>query len=312
LAGIPAERPPGFYRPLLPFFREELADYAHAKGIRFLRDPTNLDLGYSRNFLRHRILPQLRDGPIPSAREALLRLGRLAREEEEAWESLLPGLLQGVLLEEEAGIFIVRSGLLAYHPAVRSRLLREVFRRSGIELDEAGTRGAVEFTTSGESGRSLTLPGGMRLTREFDRFRLLRAGGRGEAGSLIIREAAPGSGNFTLQGTRFRVAWGFVRPSDLPVWLEIPRSGVDFPLELRGWEPGDRVSLSYGTKKLKKLLAEKRVPLEDRGRTPVLVDAGGRVLWVPGVASSTLIRKPDEGEAFFLGIGNGDESGSLH
>ena len=38
-----------------------------------------------------------------------------------------------------------------------------------------------------------------------------------------------------------------------------------------------------GTRKLKKILLEARVPARRRDQVPVLVDAGGRVLWVPGV-----------------------------
>jgi tRNA(Ile)-lysidine synthase len=44
--------------------------------------------------------------------------------------------------------------------------------------------------------------------------------------------------------------------------------------------------MSYGSKKLKKLFAEARVPLGERSRRPVLVDGRGLVLWVPGVARS--------------------------
>jgi tRNA(Ile)-lysidine synthetase-like protein len=44
--------------------------------------------------------------------------------------------------------------------------------------------------------------------------------------------------------------------------------------------------LEYGTKKVKKLLLEARVSARERGRTPLLVDADGAVLWVVGVRRS--------------------------
>jgi tRNA(Ile)-lysidine synthase len=71
---------------------------------------------------------------------------------------------------------------------------------------------------------------------------------------------------------------------------------------LRGWIPGDRIRLGYGTKKLKKLLAEARVPEGRRKELPVLCDARGRVLWVAGVATSVLARSPVGEPSFFLGI----------
>lgn len=68
---------------------------------------------------------------------------------------------------------------------------------------------------------------------------------------------------------------------------------------------GDRIKLAHGTKKLKKLFLEARVPVRERSRIPVLSDREGRVLWVGGLASSRLLQAtpPD----FFLGIRNVDE-----
>jgi len=64
----------------------------------------------------------------------------------------------------------------------------------------------------------------------------------------------------------------------------VERAG--FPLTLRAWAPGDRVRTRAGRRPLKKLFGEARVPLRERRRLPVLADAAGAVLWVPGVASA--------------------------
>ena len=61
---------------------------------------------------------------------------------------------------------------------------------------------------------------------------------------------------------------------------------VSWPLELRSWLPGDRIRLRSGSRKLKSLFGDRRIPLSERGGVPVLADAKGRVLWVRGVAKS--------------------------
>lgn len=306
LAGIPETRDPGVYRPLLPFSRSQLSDYALDQGVPFLQDRTNSNLAYPRNFLRHRILPQLREGPAPGVGESLIRLARLARENEDGWRSLYPHLLDGVLVEENGDIFIVRSGLLAYHPAVQSRLLREIFARSGIELDEAGTRAAVEFTRTGASGGGLSLPAGFRLVREFDGFRLEGTRPPVESERLVIPGPESGSGEVSVGGVRFQVEWGPDEPHGCDATCGMQTLGLDFPLVMRGWEPGDRIQLPYGTKKLKKLFAEARIPMGQRSLTPVLYDSGGRALWVVGVAVSTLVQGQKGPGTFFFGIRNVD------
>jgi tRNA(Ile)-lysidine synthase len=232
----------------------------------------------------------------------------LARENEDAWESLFPRLLDGVLAEEDGAVFIVRSALRAYHPAVQTRLLREILRRSGIELDEAGTRAVVEFTRNSASGRSLSLPGSVRLTRDFDRFRLGEMERLGEEEHLVLSDPSVGSREITIGGRCFLAVWGPEKPEECQATVEIPLSGLEFPLMVRGWEPGDRIHLSYGTKKLKKLFAEARIPVDQRGRTPVLQDGEGRVLWVAGLASSTFVQLRKGSGTLFIGIRNVDKS----
>jgi tRNA(Ile)-lysidine synthase len=80
---------------------------------------------------------------------------------------------------------------------------------------------------------------------------------------------------------------------------------LDFPLVLRGWEPGDRIQLPYGTKKLKKLFSEARVPVGERSRIPVLADRKGRVLWILGLACSSSLVTSEEG-TFLIGIRHAD------
>jgi tRNA(Ile)-lysidine synthase len=286
LRGVPEIGAGGVLRPLLPFRREELGEYAGQRRVPFLADPSNLDLRHARNVIRHEILPRAEKGVAAGARHSLLRLARLARTEEMAWRSLYPTLLEGVLATAGPGeIALARPAFLSYHPAVRARLLREVARRAGVTLDEPGTRTALEFTSSGASGRRIFLAGGLVLSREFDRLVLSR--GPAPRGSEVLRLTEPeGSGAFALNGRRWQAEWSCSGPTSGHWTQSFALDGLVVPLELRGWTQGDRIRMSYGSKKLKKLFAEARVPLGERSRRPVLVDGRGLVLWVPGVARS--------------------------
>ena len=59
---------------------------------------------------------------------------------------------------------------------------------------------------------------------------------------------------------------------------------------------------SYGSKKLKKIFGEKRVGLEERSRAPVVVDGKERVLWIPGVARSSLLLPDAEDDVLMLSV----------
>ncbi|MFW6193725.1 MAG: tRNA lysidine(34) synthetase TilS, partial [Gemmatimonadota bacterium] len=66
--------------------------------------------------------------------------------------------------------------------------------------------------------------------------------------------------------------------------IGVPVDREAFPLTVRGWRDGDRIRTPAGTRKLKRLFNDRRVPLSRRPRIPTLVTASGRTLWVAGLA----------------------------
>jgi tRNA(Ile)-lysidine synthase len=307
LQGIRARRRPALWRPLLPFTRAELTDYARSVGLAWRDDPTNEaqaeGAAPARSVIRTRILPEMEARVAPGASGALAALARRARENEAAWKSVLPGLLDGLDVRREGPLIsLSRAAFVTHHPGVRARLLRELSARLGAHPGEAGTRAAVEFTSCGSSGSAVPLGGGLELRIELGRLVLQGRGVPTGGEPLVIPGSQAGRGDVVVGGCRYRVGWG-PRPEDL-TWSEaFDVADLRFPLSVRGWTPGDRARMAYGTKKLKKLFLEARVPAAERRRRPVLVDCEGAVLWVPGVARSTAAPARGSGELLHIGMG---------
>ena len=63
------------------------------------------------------------------------------------------------------------------------------------------------------------------------------------------------------------------------------------PLAVRPVAPGDRIGVpGVGTRKLQDVLVDAKVPREQRGLVPVVADADGAVVWVPGLVRSGTAR----------------------
>ena len=301
LSGMASFREPGLWRPLLPFWKKELVEYADSVRLGWREDPSNLESAFARNVIRNRIIPEVESSVAPGARRSLVRLAEQARDDVEAWRYLMPRLLETLDLERGDDALSVDHERLRRLPTpLRGRVLRWLSERLGARLDTVGTRSAAEFTGSGQSGRRLDLASGLVLRRELDRIVLVREPlGRdtpvGETAvcetegepdrPLRIPGARAGSGSVTLGGRTFTVRWG---GSELSVSARdsVAVTAPHFPLTVRAREAGDRIQLPYGSKKVKKLLLEARIPESLRERLPVFVDARGRVLWIPGVATA--------------------------
>lgn len=287
LAGIQARTPGGVVRPLLGFWREELVAYAERRGLEWREDPTNLDVGFARNRIRHRILPEIEAAIAPGARRNLVALAQLATEAEAALGRLAHEARSELMRREGADLLLARDRLQAYDRAVASRVLRGALREMGSAPGRAGTRAALQFITDAPSGREMCLPGGVRISIEFEEARI--SAPTCTPPDEAVEIAGPG----TMPNRRLRIGGAGYRVEVHEVpdvvtgddgWsVSIDPARTVFPLQLRGWRPGDRAITEGGTKSLKKLFLEARIPRSRRRRLPVLVDAEGRVLWVAGV-----------------------------
>jgi tRNA(Ile)-lysidine synthase len=292
LRGIPARTASRLLRPLLPFWREEIGGFARERGLRWREDPTNETLGPARNRIRRAILPEIERNVAPRARRSLVRLAALARENEEGWHAVVARVAADVAIQEGNAYIIDRAALREHGPVIGARVVRELLRPLEVVPDRLGTRSALQFITDAPSGRELKLPRGVRIRTEFGQARIERVTIGPPDDSLIIN--APGTdsgftGELSLGGRRYRVIV-HRRPlgsEDAPPdgWrIRLPSARDRFPLLLRGRQAGDRIRTFGGTKSLKKLMIEHRVPRSERARVPVLVDSAGVTLWAAGVA----------------------------
>ncbi|HEX8271411.1 MAG TPA: tRNA lysidine(34) synthetase TilS [Longimicrobiaceae bacterium] len=304
LAGI-APRSGGLVRPLLPFWRRELRACAREAGLRWREDPSNRGGDPVRNRIRHRLLPWAEREVAPGARRNLVRLAELARADERAWKARLEAAERDAARREGDALVLARGHFAAYDSATATRLLRKLLRQFGVVLDRTGTRLALQFITGAPSGREIRVAGGLRLAAEFDRVRVERAGAEagGDAPLTVPAEPGSGAGEAVVGGRRFRVEWT-AGPAGAPPGGERAAafSRAELPLVVRGWRPGDRIRTPGGTKTLKKLFAERRVPRSARSRVAVVADAAGRVLWVVGVQRSRGPGSPPGEPAIFLSI----------
>jgi len=181
-------------------------------------------------------------------------------------------------------LILVRERFAGYDSAVAARLLRALLRRLGVVPDRDGTRSALRFIGTAPSGRELRLAGGIRIRTEFGEARIERDPGPVPPDAPLVLNPGSGEGVARIGGRERRVAW---RPAGEPTSANAESFAVgegEWPLLVRGWLPGDRVRTQAGTRTLKRLFNDRRVPRGARARVPVLANARGRVMWVAGVA----------------------------
>lgn len=127
--------PPGLLlRPLLEFSRQDLQTYADAHGLAWIEDPSNRDLSFDRNFIRHRVMPLLVER-WPAATETLSRSAKHCAEARETLAALAQDLLKAALNPDRNTLSVQR--LKSYSDADRRLVLREWLKGEGFRMPPA-------------------------------------------------------------------------------------------------------------------------------------------------------------------------------
>ena len=284
LAGIGRRARGGLVRPLLPFSRRELLEYATARNLPVHDDPANRDPRHLRSWVRATLLPLLSERLGSALRGDLLALGRHAASDRAAWDRVLDLTPELGLVVEGESFAVARKSVARYDNALSVALLRAAARRAGLVLGPTRARRLVALAR-GQSGRRLPLGDGWTAEVAFDQLRVSRQrkGTSEHAPAAVRPDGESGSARFG----EFEISWS---PAAAPERIE--RTAWTTWVEGTGWQvrppqPGDAVAPigGVGHRPLRRLLMEARVPRGERARYPV-VSRGKTILWVPGICRS--------------------------
>ena len=266
LGGIPPMRGK-FLRPMLAVTHQQALDYLASQGIPHREDRSNADPAFLRNRLRTQVTPMLvRENPQLLGN--ILTMTDRLRED----EALLTRLAREALDGARAGNGWSCSALRALPPPLLHRaailLLSALPDRTAKHVEAL-----CKLICSDHPSAQLSLPGGHAARREYDLL-LMEA-----SDAARIPWTALDLAGETRIGACSIVCSRTLEP--LPGALLLP----DCPaLFVRSRLPGDRIPCSGGSRLLKKLLIDRKVPALKRDAVPVLCTMDGpvAVLGVPG------------------------------
>ncbi|SNS93357.1 tRNA(Ile)-lysidine synthase [Granulicella rosea] len=182
-------------RPLLGLRRDDLRTYLKSKEQPWREDSSNADEAFTRNRIRHTVLPLLRE-ENPGLDQTLANMAEIARDEEARWQVELARLLPQVVLPGkpvrgggrsnstapgEAAVAIELERLRAMDPALRRRVIRAAARQIGarISFEETGRILALggfqaDPTVPSKPGAILKLANGVVAERSAREIRMAR------------------------------------------------------------------------------------------------------------------------------------------
>nr|WP_126429257.1 tRNA lysidine(34) synthetase TilS [Brevibacillus marinus] len=299
LAGMPVRRwlvpeKVEIVRPLLGVFREELERYCKQAGLEPRLDRSNLSRKYKRNKLRLDVLPLLAE-INPRYREHLLRLAALAKDDERYLHRLsLDRLEQLVISRQEQHIVVDGNKFQSCDLALQRRLIPLIlsYLSRQTEWSSQHVEAVLRVICGEHPSASVHLPDNLVVKRMYQYIHFVKdRHNEQRAVDYCYPLAVPGRTWVDECGAWFTAEWR----TGTPDWQALSAFDAVFAADevadqtlwVRNRRNGDRIALLglSGTKKLKELLIDLKVPKDWRDRLP-LVAAGDRILWVPGIRRS--------------------------
>ena len=262
-------------RPMVKVAKTDLLAYVLEKNLKFREDETNLDTGFSRNYIRSRIIPVIEE-KFPTAQRGVERFSSLARGDDQYLYSLA----------EKTAVIARGEGKIpcdAPYP-IFSRCAVLIFKALGAtkDFDNSHIDGLFALTAN-QTGKRVSLLKGLYGVREHD-FIVIRRQAEKKAEGC---EFSLGAFDFKMGLVEFSLSSEFA-PKKGELYFDL--DAVPAGAVIRNLAVGDKFTKFDGkTVSLKKFLTDKKLPASQKA-VQMVVAKDDKIYIIPGVEISATVK----------------------
>lgn len=285
-------------RPMLQIFRSAIEHYLQTvASITPRYDTSNELMDYTRNRVRHRLLPEL-ETYNPQVKKALLKLSEIAQAEEAIWIGLTERAMKAIIIKEQQDEYWIDVKKFLDLPVALQRrtvkLILDCLVRDGRNEIALETIERIRDVFQHQHPTyECHIAGGVVVRKEYDQVQLTRMHTHrlGKQKPTIVRLNIPGETELPAYHGKIEA---FIKDKKK---ISLKQNNHDVaifdakwltqPIFVRPRQAGDRMTCFglNGSKKIKELMIEAKIPRSQRDQYPIVV-MDDRIIWVPGIRRS--------------------------
>lgn len=302
LCSIPPVRG-NIIRPLISLTREEIENFLQSLNQDFVTDSTNLTDDYTRNKIRSQIVPVLKN-INPQAEKAAVNLAFRLREEEDFLETNAKMELERAKTKDGFKVWVFNNT----HTAIKHRMLKMLCKNAGVSMHEFNSKHITALESllkNNNPSARISLPADFIAKREYENIKVERKINQNsqEVKEILLENLIDNGQNINdvnITIRKYKKNYVFYKTFNT---FYVDCDTIDMQsCVLRKRQTGDKIRLSEksGSKTLKKLLIEKKIPADKRDKLIVIADKNG-VIAVQNIGID-ISRKPADGEILEIKI----------
>ena len=263
-------------RPLLDIPREEIEKYLVKEDESWINDSTNAETEYTRNKIRHDILPLIISGVNSGAVENITRAGKLVGQADNYINSQASKILEENVYEEDSAYYFPLDILKKQVPIIQSYIVKLLIAKINKTMKNITSKNIDDITglIDSETGKRIDLPYRLAAERDYESIKVYRR----ELPSMDNADESEDNGHFEF--TTFDYKGQKAPEEKYTKWFDYDK--IDEPMEIRFRQAGDYFKLKgVGKKSIRTYMTDAKIPNDIRDDIP-LIAAGSHVMWLVG------------------------------
>ena len=274
-------------RPILDFSRNEITQYTKINNIPYVDDKTNFENDYLRNKIRNDLIPKIEEEFNENFKESILRLSNIAEITYDSLERVIEDKFFQIGKNKKNQVELDIDKLLKENRGIQNELIRYSYNKvngSIMGLEKVHVDEILNLLNS-QSGKKFSI-GDISIYNSFGKLYFIKD----------FKEIEDFSYELTLGDNYIKEIDKNFHVKEVSAYSKTDSNSIYLPfnkgdkLIVRNRRNGDKIKLNSlkGSKKIKEILREKKIPEFLRNQIAILL-YNDTIVWIGGILKSDLI-----------------------
>ena len=273
-------------RPFLDYTKQDILEYIKKYNITYYDDYTNNDITYTRNRIRHNIIPLLKKEDI-NIHKKFIKYSNTLNEYNDYINYEIDNIIKDIYINNT--LYVDKFNIM--HPFIKKNILyhilNNIYNNKENIVKDIHIKNILNLINNPKPNITINMPNNIYVTKEYN---ILIFSNKYNIENYNIKFDKKASiNNFTIE----QIEDTKLNGNDI---CRLNSNEIRLPLYIRNKKDGDYIELLglNKKKKIKEIFIECKIPIRQRNNYPVLVDSKNNILWLPNLKKSKFNKKINE------------------
>lgn len=270
-------------RPLIFHTKDEIIKYNELNNLSYVTDSSNNEDDYTRNRYRHVVLPFLKSED-ENVHEKFLKFSEMLYDYDKHFDIDMNKYYSNRTLN----ISLFRMADELSQRRIISYILKSVYNDDLSLITNTHIDLIIDLIDNSKPNVELSLPNNIIADKEYDKLSFREMLIDYDYNIMLERVTLLPNGKYLYMEESDDDNSNYV--------CRLSSSEVKLPLYVRNRKDGDKIEVMNlsGSKKVKDIFIDEKIPMSERMLWPVVVDSENNIVWIPGIKKSKYNKSKDE------------------